>query len=161
MSVTVASWCSLCFVLFCVLLCVRAVLSWCHLTWHVYMVYNNLSLNISSIYFILKVFIWRLRTSDKCHLWRISRQSLQGRVAAQVSKTVIQDSHLSRQPHNVSTESGHIVWCAGGPALMVRLTSKHPQYIIFMSKIIRLSAIVNKEEQFSVHTTTLWHFMFL
>jgi len=44
-----ASWCST----FCVFFCVRAILSWCPLTWHVYIVYNILSLNISSTYIAL------------------------------------------------------------------------------------------------------------
>ena len=38
------------FVLFCVLVFVRAILSWCPSTWHIYTDYNILSLNISSIY---------------------------------------------------------------------------------------------------------------
>ena len=38
------------FVLFCVLGFVRAILPWCPLTLHMYIVYNIVSLNISSIY---------------------------------------------------------------------------------------------------------------
>jgi len=38
------------FVLFCVFVFVRAILSWWLLTWHVYIVYNILSVNISSVY---------------------------------------------------------------------------------------------------------------
>ena len=37
----VASWCSVCFVLFCVFVFVRAVLPWCPQTAQVYIVYNN------------------------------------------------------------------------------------------------------------------------
>jgi len=38
------------FVSFLVLVFVRAILSWCPLTWHIYIVYNILCLNISSSY---------------------------------------------------------------------------------------------------------------
>ena len=38
------------FMLFCILVSERAILSWCPKTWHNYIVYNILSLNISSIY---------------------------------------------------------------------------------------------------------------
>jgi len=41
------------FVLFCVLVFVLAILSWCPETWHIYIVYNILTLNISSIYNII------------------------------------------------------------------------------------------------------------
>ena len=41
------------FLSFCVLVFVRAILSWCPLTWHIYIVYNILSLNISLIYITL------------------------------------------------------------------------------------------------------------
>jgi len=38
------------FVSFCVLVFVRAILSWCPYTWQIYSVNNILSFNISSIY---------------------------------------------------------------------------------------------------------------
>ena len=45
--------------LFCVIFCIRAILSWCPSTWHVYIVYNIFSLNISSIYSISNgLFLW-------------------------------------------------------------------------------------------------------
>ena len=57
-----------CVLVFYVFLCcsvcwffVRTILSWCPLTWHIYIVYNILSLNISSIYiipFLVTFIIW-------------------------------------------------------------------------------------------------------
>ena len=38
-----------------VLVFVRAILSWCPLTWHIYIVYNILCLNISSIYITITI----------------------------------------------------------------------------------------------------------
>ena len=49
---SVASWCCKNFVSFRVLVFVRAILSWCPYTWHIYIVYNILCLNISSIYIV-------------------------------------------------------------------------------------------------------------
>jgi len=49
----VASGLSACFVLFCVFIFVRAILSRCPLTKHDYIVYNIISLNIYSIYILL------------------------------------------------------------------------------------------------------------
>jgi len=42
-----------CFVLFCVFVFARVILSWCLLTWNVYIVYIILFLNISSIYMLI------------------------------------------------------------------------------------------------------------
>jgi len=38
--------------LFCVFVFVRAILSWCPYTWHVYIVYNIFSLNTSPMYIV-------------------------------------------------------------------------------------------------------------
>jgi len=65
---SVASWCSACFVLLCVFDFAWAILSWCPYTWHVYIVYNILSLNITSIYII--TCLWQkyiVRRSNHVH----------------------------------------------------------------------------------------------
>jgi len=50
--------CSTCCVLFCVLVFIRAILLWYPLTWHIYIVYNILSLNIASIYIMDTYTFW-------------------------------------------------------------------------------------------------------
>jgi len=76
---SVASWRSACF---CVVLCVvfvRAILSWCPWTWHVYIVYNSLSLNIPSIY-VNMVFLSRKLVPSKKQVQRCKDVHEEGRL---------------------------------------------------------------------------------
>ena len=65
-----------------VLVFVLAILSWCPKTWHIYIVYNILCLNISSIYILIKTFTyvyiiwWSYLTSNNFCITYLLNQSI-------------------------------------------------------------------------------------